>query len=184
MGKNSTSRYKLKINLCRVGNYYKFLFSPAILVVAHPTNTKPTSIKGTNEKIEYEVKPQSSFYLSRFGNKKGMQFLVDNNVSGVYTVDWGFYDKDFGLSFSPPDNFSALDRGRALATAKSMWKKDVFPKIPEGSVLMNKPIPDDDGKNTRAAIYKRFGFGELKNGYQYAIVRNGKLEPVNDLRIY
>ena len=71
-----------------------------------------------------------------------------------------------------------LQDKRTALEARSSWA-DYFAGLPDNVLLHNRPVGGMSGDYARADLYMREGFGPVgENGAQYAIKRNGQLEPV------
>lgn len=72
----------------------------------------------------------------------------------------------------------ALQDKRTALRARSAWS-DYLATLPDNVMLHNRPVGGLSGDYARADLYMREGFGPVgENGAQYAIKRNGQLEPV------
>jgi Protein of unknown function (DUF935) len=57
--------------------------------------------------------------------------------------------------------------------------KEWIKGLPDGLIVHNQPITSDGAGDGRIDVYKRFGFGPIdENGSQFAVVKGGKLVPL------
>lgn len=103
--------------------------------------------------------------------------LLDNVWNGkVQAVTWEVEDEE--------EAEDPKGRLKQALIAKKMWKEEVFPKLEEGTIIINTPLGGPHGVRDR--IYRKGGFGRVQDHgknkqfftYQYAMVVKGKLVPV------
>ena len=145
--------------------------------------------------IIYSVDPQRKWWLSKLiksaaddeGNiDKNAAVILDKEWNGkAFEISWGV-KKDpeggvtptnLGLSSDEGGDRSPKERLKLLFSAKKAWEKQILPNLEEGTLIMNTPLGGAEGVRDR--LYQKAGFGRVGNGGdQYAIVKNGKLVPV------
>ena len=129
---------------------------------------------------EFDRTPHSD--LSIYKSPNSNYTLIDHKPSGIqFSVTHGKSNKTgkerHSISWEHDKEYEDLspdDKMKIISNAKKVWKQHIEPRFPHGSTLHNMPTANetDEGKNTRAKVYQRFGFGPLdKTGYsQYAKV--------------
>lgn len=107
--------------------------------------------------------------------------LLNGNSTAKIEVEpssWAPGTREIG--FTVNDSFDrADDTENRIAIAKAVRREllDYISKQPEGSIFISGTNLSDDAANTRVKAYKRAGFSELINEAQYAIIKDGKLQP-------
>lgn len=123
--------------------------------------------------IKYNVSGMSSVQdidLLANADERSRKLIMDNHNGMELIVSWTGKE---GLRESGDDR---TKRAAALEAARK-WKKDILPKIPDGTLISNEPLGGPLG--ARAKGYSRQGFGSVDNqGVQYAMKIDGKLVPL------
>jgi len=131
----------------------------------------------------------STFKNPRTGHVMSVGAIDDTLVTFVSTPSGkaGSFDK-FGIAFQTDLSFDqkvGLSRAQGLGVAKqvkSMFKAQLN-EMPENAVLFNNPYKYDGLGNKRNAIYRKFGFKELRGvrgGNMWALKNLGKLTEIPD----
>lgn len=124
---------------------------------------------GSN-KAEISVNPVK-FYDPIFG-----EGVFNAKISGSYLeAEFKVNDTMVRQEFDNPRD------GLRMALAVRKKYNEIFAKYPDGTVVANSPYTYDGAGDKRAAVYKAAGFGDLdeKSAGQYAIIKGGKLTPIN-----
>lgn len=151
------------------------------VVAADAQGLKLTKVDPTNN--------FSTFKNPQTGHVMSVGAVDDTLVTFVSTPSGkaGSFDK-FGIAFQTDLSFDqkeGLSRAQGLGVAKqvkSMFKAQLN-EMPENAVLFNNPYKDDGLGNKRNAIYRKFGFKELKGvrgGNMWALKNMGKLTEIPD----
>ena len=151
------------------------------VVAADAQGLKLTKVDPTNN--------FSTFKNPQTGHVMSVGAVDDTLVTFVSTPSGkaGSFDK-FGIAFQTDLSFDqkeGLSRAQGLGVAKqvkSMFKAQLD-EMPENAVLFNNPYKDDGLGNKRNAIYRKFGFKDLKGvrgGNMWALKNMGKLTEIPD----
>jgi hypothetical protein len=137
-----------------------------------------TSIEGVS--IEYKApNTELRFLLPVKVNKEAIEHVFENGSGRVLYISWGVRHPDGELDVygERNDDFSSDEALKIAMSARRAYKNQVQPLLKEGDILVNTPLEGKGG--ARAEAYKRQGFSEVQDGgNQFAIVRNGKLIPI------
>ena len=128
------------------------------------------------------------------GNAAELKRIEDSGVNQILEIAWDSPELEqrpnipsapTRTSLSDTENTPAaiakryaLQDKRTALQARSSWP-EFLEAIPDNVLLHNRPVGGMSGDYGRADLYMREGFGPVgENGNQYAIKRNGQLEPV------
>ena len=88
------------------------------------------------------------------------------------------------IAFSVDDSYSKEDippqEGLKVGLRALRIIRDEVSKLPEGTLLRNKPSTDDGLGDKRARLYEKAGFGKMEGESESmkAVVKNGKITPL------
>lgn len=137
----------------------------------------------SNKDVKYSLDLEEDFHLDFPEADKRSRDLLSkySNDTNLYVSWYPTLETDKEIREAKESgDLSKADRiGKRVAlSAARMWKKDIFPRIPDGTIISNSPFGNSLG--SRAKAYMRQGFGVVGgDGEQFAIKIDGKLEPLN-----
>jgi hypothetical protein len=103
-------------------------------------------------------------------NKEALDFVKKESSGRVFDVGW--------FPSVPAESVkSEKDKIKIARTAIKAWKQDFVPQLKNGDIVLNQPMGGAQGARARA--YERSGYSKVhQSGYQFAIVKEGKLTPI------
>lgn len=120
-----------------------------------------------------------SYSSSRISLQKyGTHFDTDRFKNGkniaVHSIEFNINDEWSAGQIKDPK--VAIKAGLSALNGIERKLKD----FPDGQLLVNKPYSNDGLGDKRARLYSKKGFGERdKDGFQWGVIRGGKLVPVS-----
>ena len=141
----------------------------------------------TSSHPDLEIKSSNPRSTTFYHKPSGIAYNVikteyKNNKS-VHSISWGHVH----------DPKTDKEKRKIITDAGKVWKQHIEPRLPYGSTVHNTPISNEGkiGKNTRAKVYRRYGFGG--EGEQYGKVgrmpspkqgkRVNRIKPMDRLRL-
>ncbi len=127
------------------------------------------------EGVEILAGPRGEFYKFTEGGKT-VEFKVMAQFGAGKNADGEAYFT-VGGSFEKTKQLEGRDATRSALKILRIMRYDAATR-PDGYIYQNKPYTKDGFGKDRARIYEKVGFSARNSsGRQYAIVKDGKLQP-------
>ena len=109
-----------------------------------------------------------------YGDKESLERLIKAQPKTEYGLSW-----DVNGSYNEGRVDNPAEALRIARETQRQWNK-LIGQMEEGAVVVNSPVGASEGDYGRADLYMASGFGPVqRNGQQYGIIHNGKIEPLN-----